>query len=151
MTTSLLPDQVAFFVPGRARPQGSKRFVGTSKRGRAILIEMSPEVKAWRSDIVAYAQRTIGPAWVPLDVAVAKLTFWFTRPKSVTREYPTVAPDVDKLARAVFDALTVARVVRDDCVIVDLLARKRYRESDAPAGVHIAVGRPGAVMTVGRY
>lgn len=138
---SLLPDSIEFFVPGRARPQGSKRFVGTSKRGRAILIEMSPEVKAWRSDIAAYAKRAVGAGWVPLDLASARLTFWFNRPKTVTRQYPSVAPDIDKLARAVFDALTGV-VVRDDCVIVDLVARKRYRESEAPAGVHIAVGRP---------
>ena len=45
-------------------------------------------------------------------------------------------PDVDKLARAVLDAITESGTLRDDCQVVALSARKRY----GPPGVAITLG-----------
>jgi Holliday junction resolvase RusA-like endonuclease len=74
----------------------------------------------------------------PIDVGVfVEMTFWFPRPKSVTREQKLTAPDTDKLARAVHDALTVAELYTDDSRVVGFLARKFYADEDHPAGVHI--------------
>jgi hypothetical protein len=58
------------------------------------------------------------------------------------------APDLDKLARSVFDALT--RVVfHDDAQVVDLVATKRYATVGEPPRVEPrgASGRGGAVAT----
>ena len=66
------------------------------------------------------------------------LGFAFLRPKSVSkkkRPYVTVKPDVDKLARAVLDAMTGV-VFRDDAQVVKLEVEKQY---SAMAGVGIAV------------
>jgi Holliday junction resolvase RusA-like endonuclease len=55
-------------------------------------------------------------------------TFYFNRPKSASvksRPVPTVKPDLDKLTRAVLDALT-GIVWRDDSQVVSIIARKFY-------------------------
>lgn len=60
------------------------------------------------------------------------MTFAFVRPKSVSvkkRPYHTVKPDVDKLVRAVLDALTNV-AYRDDSQVVRINANKIYDESE---------------------
>jgi crossover junction endodeoxyribonuclease RusA len=47
------------------------------------------------------------------------------RPKTVNRPEPSVAPDLDKLVRAVLDGLT-AIAYRDDGQVVRLTAAKQY-------------------------
>lgn len=133
---------VSFFVPGIPIAQGSKRHVG-----RGIMVESSKHLKPWRLDVTALAREAhTGP---PLEDATVDLTFVFPRPKAHYRtgrhaaelrpdapERHTVRPDLDKLCRAVMDALTAAQVVRDDATVSALEARKRY--GDQP-GVHVLV------------
>lgn len=68
-----------------------------------------------------------------IDGAVAlELTFSFIRPKSVKekkRPYMTVKPDIDKLTRAVLDALT-HHAYDDDCQVVSLNVVKLYSEEE---------------------
>jgi Holliday junction resolvase RusA-like endonuclease len=64
------------------------------------------------------------------DPCRVEVVFFLPRPKSVKREYPSVAPDLDKLLRGLFDACTAAKVWGDDSQAVDVIATKRY--SDAP-------------------
>jgi Holliday junction resolvase RusA-like endonuclease len=128
---------VAFVVRGDPAPQGSKRaFVA---KGRAIITEDSKKSAPWRDSVAAAAAEAMAGA-LPIDAAVeVRVTFFFARPASVKpqkRPYPSVAPDVDKLARAVLDGLTAGGVFRDDSRVVDLLARKRY--ADVP-GAEITV------------
>lgn len=54
-----------------------------------------------------------------------QLTFRLTAPKSVRREHPTVRPDLDKLVRAVLDALT-GLAYKDDSQVVSIQASKTY-------------------------
>jgi Holliday junction resolvase RusA-like endonuclease len=58
------------------------------------------------------------------------------RPRTVTRQEPTVPPDLDKLVRGVLDALT-AIAYRDDAQVTRLTASKAY--GDTP-GVSVSVG-----------
>lgn len=133
---------LSVFVPGIPAPQGSKRHVG-----RGILVESSKQLKPWRLDVTTTcaAARTDPP----LEQAAVWLRFEFPRPKSHYRtgrhahelrpdapERHAVKPDVDKLARAILDALTAAGVLRDDSRVTDLIVAKRY--GDQP-GVHIDV------------
>jgi crossover junction endodeoxyribonuclease RusA len=122
-----------FFVPGIPAPQGSKRHVG-----RGVLVESSKQLKPWRLDVTATARQ----AWAdraPLEHAAIDMEFVFPRPKSHYRtgkraselrddapRHHTVKPDIDKLARAVLDALTWAAVLRDDSRVHTLTVGKRY-------------------------
>lgn len=76
------------------------------------------------------------------------MTFYLVRPKSVplSRVYPSVKPDGDKLERAVFDALTIARVWRDDGRCVDGHWRKRY----TPHVDHRGDQMPGVTVVLRR-
>ncbi len=99
---------VAYGIPG---PQGSKRYVGKSKKGKAIMIESSEKVKPWRKAVESAAleasrvlvldgkscgesnPRAVVPCkdprsahWIkppPLDVPlVVRMVFTMPKPKS---------------------------------------------------------------------
>lgn len=67
-----------------------------------------------------------------------RITFFIPHPKTVKRHMPTVPPDIDKLCRAVLDALTDAGVWADDSQVVDLGATKVYATGHH-IGAHITV------------
>jgi Holliday junction resolvase RusA-like endonuclease len=100
-------------------------------------------LKPWRQDVVAGARVQMGiDRWETAAAAQVGLTFYFVRPKTVSavkRPHHTVKPDGDKLARAVFDALTVARVVNDDANIVSYSVHKAYSVPGLPPGVRVTV------------
>ena len=119
-------------VPGAAAPQGSKRVVRL-RNGRIALLESSAKVKPYRAVVSLSARAAwIGPpADGPVEVSLA---FTFARPKShftgkgALRAGAPVTPgkpDIDKLCRAVLDALTGV-VYADDAQVVGLKATKRY-------------------------
>lgn len=135
----------SIFVPGSPAAQGSKRAVGRRRNGSTILIEQSARAAPWRADVASAAQafiRGTGAPWARLDGALTvRLTFFVPRPPSVkpsTRPRPSVSPDVDKMIRAVFDALTTAGVWADDARVVDVHATEFY-DDDHQAGVSIYV------------
>ena len=133
-----MSDSLAFFVPGIAAPQGSKRHVG---HGR--MVESSKALAPWRDSVhfhAAQAARLAG--WQCATTALsAGMVFYFPRPASVSvkrRPFPSVKPDLSKIVRAVEDALTTAGVIQDDALIVryhDL--EMLYAELGQPAGVSI--------------
>lgn len=165
------PDTITVFVAGTPAPQGSKhgrpiyKGRGPNKvfTGKVAQVESSPHVKTWRGDI---RDALLDPAGerVRVDSAVrVRLVFVMSRPKSHFRtgrnahllresapEYPTGKPDVDKLARALLDAIGSAGVWKDDAQVIDLHATKRYAggagDQAELAGVHIIItpddGRP---------
>lgn len=117
-------------------PKGSYRFV----RGHAI--PMSKREKPWRnlvSDNARIAMTREKFTQFDKDVPVSvRITFLMPRPKTVKRHMPTVPPDIDKLCRAVLDALTDVGVWVDDSQVVDLGANKIYA-SGIHIGAHITV------------
>ncbi len=52
----------------------------------------------------------------------------------------TTKPDLDKLERAILDALTKSGVIKDDALVVDLVASKHYADENRP-GVLIELSR----------
>jgi crossover junction endodeoxyribonuclease RusA len=133
---------VTFFVPGEPAPQGSKR--GFVIGGRAVLVESSAKNRPWRAAVAnaALEARAAAGLTEPLDGALSvTLHFQFVRPKSAPkrRTRPETRPDVSKLVRSVEDALTGV-LIRDDSLIVDLVARKVYADC---AGVFVTVERVG--------
>lgn len=125
--------EVSFFVPGVPAPQGSK----TLNRYGAMY-EANKRLKPWREQIVFHAKRAHGRE-EPIDTAV-KVTavFGFPKPRTTKfKDYPAGKPDIDKLCRAVLDGLTIARVIRDDARVVELVARKEW--ADTKNGAQITV------------
>jgi crossover junction endodeoxyribonuclease RusA len=135
--------RIEFFVQGKPVGQGSKRYLG-----RGVMVETSKGLKAWRTDIRAEAQKHFPiPLERPISICLA---FSYHRPKThrkvngdLTSRAPrqkTSAPDLDKLTRAVGDALTGV-AYRDDAQVVCLRAVKGYDLPIVPTGegVHITI------------
>lgn len=128
---------ITIAVRGHAATQGSKK---AFKRGRQIvLVEMDTKLPAWRQAIADAAQATHGPDWEPMDgPLVAKLNVFLPAPaKSKFGSYPAGPPDLDKLIRAVGDALKIAGTITDDARIVRWQAEK-----------HWAADFTGAIITI---
>ena len=125
---------VTFSVPGRARPQGSKRPIPT--KGGIRLVEQVKGLPDWRAQVrhEGWTACENGPVDVPVSMHV---TFVFARPKGhfgasgqlkpTADRFPSKRSvgDVDKLLRAVFDALTGV-CFADDSLVVSVIARKVY-------------------------
>lgn len=135
-------------------PQGSKRHVGNGR-----MIESSAKVKPWREAVIIAAGAEMSrTGWVQLAGPVTVgITFYLARPKShygtgrnagVLRksapEFPGVKPDIDKLVRSTFDAITTVGAWHDDAQVVDTFLSKRY------ASPTVDIGRtlPGCYLTI---
>lgn len=134
-------DSIAFSVPGKPAPQGSKKHVG-----RGILVESSKELGPWRERVALAAReaRAAHPIWAG-EALTVRLGFVMPRPTSTAKRSTPPAvkrPDVDKLARAILDALTHV-LFEDDSAVVDLHAEKRLAEPGEGPGVFIHVCRYG--------
>lgn len=136
-----------FFVAGIPVPQGSKK--GFSRKG-STFVQIVDDNKAtltpWREQVArrafsTWAYRT--PIDGPCRVEAA---FVLPRKPSVKRDLPSVAPDLDKLLRALLDGVTQAgNVWADDSRVVEIHSTKVY--GDAP-GVHVTITEISAVATV---
>lgn len=130
-------------IAGLPAPQGSKRHVGGGR-----MVESSKKVAPWREAVVnAIHERHDGP-WplfprrMPLSVA---LTFTLPAPLSLPKtrpSWPSKKPDLDKLVRATFDAITTSGLWVDDSQATDISARKTYPSTTTGAHV-MALDWPG--------
>jgi Holliday junction resolvase RusA-like endonuclease len=125
------------------RPQGSKKYVGqrTTAAGNKIplIIEASPGLPAWRkavADAVAQAMIDSGDSSKFEGAVKVEAVFYLTRKKSVTRPYPTVPPDVDKLSRSLLDSCK--GVWGDDSQVVRLEVSKKYATGESGVAVTIS-------------
>lgn len=143
---------IRFEVFGVPQPQGSKSaFVVRDKNSgkpKAVMREGSSKesnarFKAWRKDIAdvvrAWLAEHPGPP-IAAPVAVGVVFRFPPVASDPHRSYHTVQPDLDKLMRAVGDALKDAKLLKDDAVIaVWRNPTKRYT---------LPHERPGATITV---
>jgi crossover junction endodeoxyribonuclease RusA len=121
-----------------------------SKKGHAILVESSKNVKPWRQAVSAAAIEAMGGVGLGIAGPVkVMMDFTLPKPKSAPktrRTYPATKPDLSKLVRATEDALVDAGAIDDDARIVQLLATKFYpNEGEGSLAV------PGVVITVWSY
>lgn len=131
------------FIAGHPAPQGSKRYVGNG-----ILVESSKAVKPWRQDIRSALTDGGAPVMRFYGAVACSLEFIMPRPKSAPkRSTPpaTKKPDIDKLIRAVFDAIASSGVIEDDSRIVRLSARKRLAEALEVPGLRLQLQQEGAI------
>lgn len=151
-------------VTGTPAAQGSKAYKGhrtnkTTGKRTPVLVEQSRRVTPWRNRVsqaaanalvvkhaLRYGGRPVGrpgPLRGPIRVDVV-----FTMHKPVgapkrRRTYPAVSPDLDKIQRATFDALTDAKVWEDDGRVIQVTAIKAY-----PGEHPDALAVPGARIRI---
>lgn len=163
-----LPEHTMWLVAaGKPITQGSMRALAAG----VIKHDKGPELRAWRDTITREALRIGGTGWTPIDGPVrlhvaltvtkpARIGISAVRPvseRTTPRCPPMTKPDVDKLLRAVQDALSPAersggstsrrfKLLTDDSRIVDSLATKTY---PTPWHTHPwALPWPGAVIRI---
>lgn len=134
----MISEQSSFslFIPGIPASKGSYRpITGRSRTtGKPVtrLIPMDKKERPWRNHV----RDTIlshKPPTIPHDAYVTvETTFYLPRPKTIPpskRKHPTVKPDIDKLQRALYDAITETHIWHDDCQITDVTSHKRYADT----------------------
>ena len=129
---------ITFFVAGLPQTKGSLRQWHRWRADGNCLLGISeqggPRLGEWRALVATAAKRAMRQA-PPLAGPISlELTFIFPRPKKQTPEN-VACPyvwgnrrwDLDKLQRAIFDAMTDAAVWNDDSQVAHVLARKLYQ------------------------
>lgn len=141
--TATALESITVRVAGRPAPQGSKR---TGSAGQ--LLEASPYLAAWRAAVKSAVYGRYRE--LELDPDATKVPGWalLRGPVGIVIEFRLQtgqridsAPDLDKLERATWDALTKARVWEDDGRVVYSHASKRDATDGLPVGAWITVVR----------
>lgn len=130
---------IQVFVPGVPQPQGSKN--AYLRGGRCVLVEANKNLPVWRAyvqEMLEQANGSCEPMTGPISLTAI---FFMPKPRTVKRRLPTVAPDLDKLVRAIGDACTKSGIIEDDSQICEIVAHKVYEDSELPRGVLITVHR----------
>lgn len=117
----------SLWVHGEPKPQGSKRHVGNG-----IMVEASAGLKMWRDTVTQY-------------IAMFKRRTRFEGHVTVSLEFVTKRDaDIDKLCRAILDALTQSGLILDDRMVTELHATKRKcQTTKEQPGVLIEVQEAG--------
>lgn len=125
-----------FTVDGHPETKGSARAFVRGKR--AIITNDNPRCKAWSVLVAWKAREAMGGRPALGGAVVVDVTFRLQRPKSTKgrklKGYDGPLMDVDKLQRALLDAMT-GIVYVDDKQVVTVHARKEW-------------GEPGATVTI---
>ena len=123
---------IEFTVPGLPQPKGSMKALTTR-----VVVSNNPALKPW----------TLSAQWLAKEAMMNRDRFWgavavdvvavFERPKTLPKRITAkiTKPDVDKLARAVLDAMT-GIVFLDDAQVVTLLIQKTF---GSPERTHVRV------------
>jgi Holliday junction resolvase RusA-like endonuclease len=129
-------------VFGKPVTQGSK-----TRTKWGIRDDNADRLRPWREAVKQAALDALNARDRLEGPVLVDVVFTFDRPKSAPKSRPCwpitrSSGDLDKLQRALFDALTDAGVWRDDSQVVDVRARKVHVGDDG------ALRIPGAVVTV---
>lgn len=124
-------EMLSLVLPFKAQPQGSKKafMIG----GKPVLVEASKDLKTNRLKLTQLLiARCAEQGWsmVPAQTPVSlSISFIIRKPASVTRNYPAIRPDVDKLARFFLDAASGV-IYEDDAQVINLDLSKQYGDED---------------------
>lgn len=126
---------------GTPIPQGSMTCVGAPGRGHQLQPSNKKLLHEWRKQVTGAAQMFFTETADEYQALRLIAVFTVARPASHYRtgqfreqlrpdapHYPTrrTGGDLDKLVRAVMDALTQSGHIHDDAQVVDISARKLY-------------------------
>lgn len=146
--------QVTFFVAGAPIPQGSVTAHAAKRKDGShygvVHYAVGTKLHRWRNKISKAARAEWGDDMTYHPVTLA-LVFYRARPLShyqglafdvrprYVTDVPDTSPDLDKLVRAVMDALTDVVYV-DDSQVVEIGATKRYVPNrEHPPGVEVSI------------
>jgi crossover junction endodeoxyribonuclease RusA len=124
-------------VHGAPATQGSKKAFLRGKK--IVMVEMDEKLPGWRAAVESAARLAAGPKWETIDDAVS-ISGEVRLLKPRTTKYPHApagAPDLDKLQRAIGDALTKAAVIKDDARITHWNIRKVWADQTPGADITI--------------
>lgn len=128
--------EIFFNVYGDPAPQGSKRHVGNGR-----MIESSKKVGPWRiavAEAVAKAVADSGDSSQFTGAVEVWAVYFLPRPATVKRIWPIKPPDLDKLERGLWDAITKTGLWQDDSLVVRSHPEKVYADS-RPAGASVMI------------
>jgi crossover junction endodeoxyribonuclease RusA len=136
---------LAFTVYGLARTKGNHRAIHVKGMQFPIVTESNRNVASWQQLVAEGASRAIGAA--PAEArglltggVRVTMAFYFSRPRKYRKRgvfvHHTVKPDLDRLERAILDALT-AIAYHDDKQVTEIVTGKYYAGVDEPARVEI--------------
>lgn len=127
--------RLAFTVFGTPQPQGSMRAFIPKGGKFPVVTADNAKMKPWRQQIAwtALAERArAGQGAPPSPVPIClQMVFYFSRPKSAKKSimHKLTKPDLDKLQRAVLDALTGV-LFKDDSQVVGIHAQKLFGQPE---------------------
>lgn len=151
---------LSFTVFGEAIPQGSAkafqpRYKDGTPAGRIIVTSDNPRLRGWRQLVAETASAALeGKGWhVDVGSITVVAMFHLPRPKALgTKTKPHLTrPDVDKLARAIGDALTGV-LWRDDSQVTRMTVGKCYAAPNTSprAEIEISAGEDAPDSTIAR-
>lgn len=112
-----------------------------AKSGDVHLVPMSKKEKPWREFVASHIRAHYkGPQIKRNTMVKLYEVFYLPRPRTVSyrrRVRPTVPPDIDKLQRALHDALVDSGLLEDDSSICIVTAEKRYVADLEECGVYV--------------
>lgn len=146
-----MPDAIAFTVYGEAQPQGSAKAFVPKGWSRPIITSDNADL-SWRQLVAEGADRALGrrpTADLFLDGVRLTIAFYLPRPKSLPKRQTahTKKPDIDKLVRAICDALSQL-VFRDDSQVCELVTAKHYAAEGQAPHVDIRVEATAAIEPI---
>jgi Holliday junction resolvase RusA-like endonuclease len=128
-------------VYGAPATKGSSRAFPKRAGGVTVVPDNRPTLKRWEDEVRRAAQDEAAKGDGLLSGALfARATWWLPRPKWHTGAhglvpsappYPIGKPDLDKLARAIFDPLKGV-IYADDAQLVQLHLAKHYADHGTP-------------------
>ena len=139
--------RVQLTVPGEPIPQGSTRSLVSASTGKVVTMAANRRTAGWRADVATLAAQARPAGWDQRAPMYVWCRFAFDRPgghfgtRGLRPSAPllkTTRPDLDKLGRAVLDALT-AVLWADDAQVVSLDLAKGFSSEAEPAGLHLLV------------
>lgn len=116
------------------------------------MVESSAKVKPWREAVKHAALERMFPdseggTWNSIDGPLSvEIVFTVRKPTTAPKRrvtWPAKKPDLDKLVRSTFDALTDSGAWRDDGQVVELHTTKCYPDEGVDALPH-----PGALIRI---
>jgi len=140
VTTTTTARRVTLTVHGLPQPKGSTKAFRAWRSSRIVVTSDNPKVKGWQLAITAAAVQSRGRSRAFDGPVSVTCTFALPRPSSYPKRvvHHVTKPDVDKLARAVLDALAGV-LFGDDATVTELHATKGYAFAGCSPGVVITV------------
>jgi Holliday junction resolvase RusA-like endonuclease len=137
-TATQAVDRLVIKVTGRPAPQGSKRL---GEHGQ--MREQSAYLRPWRAAVVraayqAYVDAGVQPNTLPVLLGPVAVIARFRMAPGSRVDGP---PDIDKLLRSTFDALTQAGAWEDDSRVVEVITSKLALVGDETPGALITIWR----------